>query len=669
VLKKLCAVMLFVFVATLFVSSAVFAADEGTFKRSADTTELQGGTTPTHVKRVNITGALQYVSKDKSSYDKRTLTNFTNMSNDFAYLQVWNPDVGLFYNFPDEVTGILAGGSGNQLGGGVDPIGFTVSPDHASRIVRSLSTNPADASGDSTVGRLFVVSADVLGSGITTAAIPFGLNYDGAAGIGETSNAVSVDARDRRFAGFSVSDIKLVKVYGDAESGKQIHFERVDSVASLTHGKFVVTKYRPNVSSGVFEDEVLPGTHVISPANAYRIIYAVKDDVENFDFTKPTGSLTGSSVGVIVDPVLLFAERPYVKTPVIAGATFQNTVQQVYAWRIRTKDGHPMMTSGVGQKGAGFNGYRAGVTISNDFRANVKDTFDTTYAYDMVWIKDTVLNTYGYDAPATQVVKFPAAIAQVANPQDTAIMMYTIRDVTNFVGKKVSDVSVFRVDDMNTAVPFTFAAAAADMVDGRFAILTPTTNAANGTHQQKFMAATDTFEEGGVYFVALVAKDGGAFDLQQGAQDVNSKNDKNVHFFAFAAIGSSAPVEPELVVTPASASMKPGESQEFTAEVKNSDKTFTFAWSSDNEDVATVEVVEGVVTVLANKVGEAKIKCVATEVLPAAAGIAEEPLTKEVTVTVAQDAPSGGSSGGCSVGGFAPATLLLLAPLFLLLKK
>ncbi len=666
-MKKLCAVMLFVFVATLFVSSAVFAADEGTFKRSADTIALQGGTTPTHVKRVNITGALQYVSKDKSSYDKRTLTNFTNMSNDFAYLQVWNPDVGLFYNFPDEVTGILAGGSGNQLGGGVDPIGFTVSPDHASRIVRSLSTNPADASGDSTVGRPFVVSADVLGSGITTAAIPFGLNYNGAADA--DSNRTSVDARDRRFAGFSVSDIKLVKVYGDAESGKQIHFERVDSLEALTHGKFVVTRHASNASA-VWSDTVLTGTAVIDTASAYRIIYAVKDDVENFDFTKPTGSLTGSSVGVIVDPVLLFAERPYVKTPVIAGATFQNTVQQVYAWRIRTKDGHPMMTSGTGVAGA--NPLRAGVTISNDFRADVKDTFDTTYAYDMVWIKDSVLNTYGYDTPATQVVKFPAAIAQVANAQDTAIMMYTIRDVTNFVGKKVSDVSVFRVDDMSTAVPFEFAAAAADMVDGRYAILTPTVNAANGTHQQKFMAATDTFEEGGVYFVALVAKDGGAFDLQQGAQDVNSKNDRNVHFFAFAAIGSGTPpVEPELVVTPASASMKPGESQEFTAEVKNSDKEFDFAWTSDNEDVATVEVVEGVVTVLANKVGEAKIKCVATEKLPAGVVAAEDPevYEKEVAVTVAQDAPSGGSSGGCSVGGFAPATLLLLAPLFLLLKK
>ena len=660
-LKKLCAVMLFVFVATLFVSSAVFAADEGTFKRSADTTELQGGTTPTHVKRVNITGALQYVSKDKSSYDKRTLTNFTNMSNDFAYLQVWNPDVGLFYNFPDEVTGILAGGSGNQLGGGVDPIGFTVSPDHASRIVRSLSTNPADASGDSTVGRLFVVSADVLGSGITTAAIPFGLNYDGAAGIGETSNAVSVDARDRRFAGFSVSDIKLVKVYGDAESGKQIHFERVDSVASLTHGKFVVTKYRPNVSSGVFEDEVLPGTHVISPANAYRIIYAVKDDVENFDFTKPTGSLTGSSVGVIVDPVLLFAERPYVKTPVIAGATFQNTVQQVYAWRIRTKDGHPMMTSGTGAAGA--NPLRAGVTISNDFRADVKDTFDTTYAYDMVWIKDSVLNTYGYDTPATQVVKFPAAIAQVANAQDTAIMMYTIRDVTNFVGKKVSDVSVFRVDDMNTAVPFTFAAAAADMVDGRYAILTPTANAADGTHQQKFMAATDTFEEGGVYFVALVAKDGGAFDLQQGAQDVTSKNDRNVHFFAFAAIASSTPVEPYLDVTPASPSVKVGDTQQLTAEVKNSTKTFAFTWTSDDEAIAKVDNA-GLVLAVAK--GAAKITCVADETATTAAA---EQYTKEITVTVTQDTPSGDSSSGCSVGGFAPATLLLLAPLFLLLKK
>jgi len=35
----------------------------------------------------------------------------------------------------------------------------------------------------------------------------------------------------------------------------------------------------------------------------------------------------------------------------------------------------------------------------------------------------------------------------------------------------------------------------------------------------------------------------------------------------------------------------------------------------------------------------------------------------------AQPQPSGGSSGGCSVGGFAPAALLLVAPLFLLLKK
>ena len=657
-LKKLCTVMLFVFVATLFASSAVFANELGTFTKSGDRTVVTG-TPLTHVKKVALGTSLAPVSKDIAlSLDKRTDTYFSNISNDFSYLQAWNPDFGIFFNFPDEVTGILTGGSGNVNGGGIDVNGFTVSPDHALRIVRSLSTNPADASGDSTVGRPYVVSADVLGSGITTAAIPFGLNYDGNVVAGNNND--SADARDRRFAGFSVSDIKLVKVYGDAESGKQIHFERVDSLASLTHGKFVVTRYATN-SSGVWSDTVLPGTAIIDLANAYRIIYAVKDDVENFDFSKPTGSLTGSSVGVIVDPVLFFAERPYVKTPVIAGATFQNTVQQVYAWRIRTKDGHPMMTSGTGAAGA--NPLRAGVTISNDFRADVKDTFDTTYAYDMVWIKDSVLNTYGYDTPATQVVKFPAAIAQVANAQDTAIMMYTIRDVTNFVGKKVSDVSVFRVDDMNTAVPFTFAAAAADMVDGRYAILTPTANAADGTHQQKFMAATDTFEEGGVYFVALVAKDGGAFDLQQGAQDVTSKNDRNVHFFAFAAIASSTPVEPYLDVTPASPSVKVGDTQQLTAEVKNSTKTFAFTWTSDDEAIAKVDNA-GLVLAVAK--GAAKITCVADETATTAAA---EQYTKEITVTVTQDTPSGDSSSGCSVGGFAPATLLLLAPLFLLLKK
>lgn len=620
-----------------------------------------------------------------------------------------------------------------------DPNGFTVHKDHANEIVNKLALNPANGphDKDGAIFSVYMLSVDVSGGlksfAKDTVVVPVGLNYEyfssrdraeyysvqkGRANIAKASSDVQIveytekgenenvvnyftsatskktDARmlgvgdkpvrpsddpkvqlygNSRFTGMRVRDIKLVKVYGNENSGKQIPFEQVYSMEKLEHGKFVVVKSVVSSMKGakvaIVTDTVLGPDAIITNDAPHRILYAVRDGVDNFDFTTP------HSNGPMVDPVLVYAEYPFVKDPAIKGdGAFHNTVETVVGWgRIASL------------RGPGFNAYdpdaksvaaypeedKAQDEHHNDYTALLRDTFDLDSSIkrlgskkdNMVWLKDSVItDQYGFDLD--NVHQFPMTLGDLSARQNTGVIVFSIREPEKFVGRRVSDVRVINATGKDFASPqeYRFVDNKTDMVDGTFAVLQrdPAYPTANYTtpFDQVMMAADDEFVEGQAYFIALAAKDGGDFDVQQGRQGIaDTKNDRTVHFAAFAVVGSVTPVLPTLVIGPAQSTIEPGEELQLTATRSDTGDDVDVTWESSDDAVLTVE--DGLVTGVAD--GTAVVT--ATPVAPSDL----DPATKTITVQTPQPG-GGGSGGGCSVG-FAPAAVLLLAPLFVLLKK
>ncbi len=573
ILKKLSAVLLLVFVASLFVTGAAFARA----MVQVDANALGANVTvPANVGRVSTGAAtLRMVSRDISVPYNATYgtTSYT----DYQHLQFVSPDAGYFFNFPDAVIAILEGGVGNvpTVDGGTDVTGYTVSSNRARAIARLVSANPADAvATEAGIASVYVWSADLatFAAGVNVVAVPVTINqWTSAAGV--------VTQGSNRFNGLRVSDIRAIKVRGDI-AGAQHDFKRIYRAADIEPNTFLVTRYNSWLSQDIIlgANDVIVANSNVTDDDPYRIILFVRDGDANFDF-----STTGTSDGVVIDPVVVVAENPFVKTPDIIG-TFSATTQALYGWKVETRTGEPLNA-----ERAQPYAIVAPATTNNSYTANVRNIMGSTNR--MVWITTAGLTSYGFDA--ADVHLFPATITQVAAAQNTAVVLYTIRDLGLFAGRTPSEVRVINANGENFATPmeYTLATTAAGMTDGHFAIMKPD---ATDRHRQVFVAADEEIVAGGVYFLALAAKDGGDYDVSQGNQGAAvGKNDTFVHFFAFATVGE-APVPS---VTP-----------------------------SETPSVAP-------------------------------------------SVTPSQAPVSGGSSGGCSVGSFAPAAVILLAPLFLLLKK
>ena len=751
VLKKLCAVLLFVFVAALAASSMAFAATDPVTRNHIDYLSIDvDGTNIKHNLRpgyniglsqdVDVSAQqaqriIRHVSKDKWHLGKEfvfaadpsaTARIIDMTSTDYDLMRLYSPDLRTFFNVPQSVVNDLYGGNGSFPGkDNKDTYGFTVESNHVREIVNKLALNPADGThiGEGGIMAAYMFSVDLTSGqvlGKDTIIVPLGLNYEfysddyerthyydtaagrtvpyadvtpAAAGVDFVASAdvlinvykvvtaptgakvvgwnVSDDVfGTNRFTGMRARDIKLVKVYGNSDSNKQLHFEFVDSQAKLEHGKFVIVKTTVGpVVNGVIQvtDEPLGADDIIGNANPYRILYAIRDQEPEFDFT------TNDSFGSIVDPVIVYAEYPFIKTARIKGeGAYENTVQVVQsAGRIAS-----MIGPAVSASDPAVTLIRAYIDDAadptnpdhNDYPAIVRDTFDLTTNDNMVWLKDSVIeDQYGFD-PAN-VHQFPMTLGLVGARQNTGIVVFSIRDLTQFVGKKVSDVKVINADaQFGNIKEYALATTKTGMVNGTFAVLQrdPGYPAANYTtpYDQVMMGADATFEEGKAYFIALAAKDGGDFDVQQGRQGIaDSKNDRVVHYAAFAVVAGTTPQVPTLVLTPSgSTTMEPGDTVDLVVTVSDGSAVPVVTWDSSDAAIASFVVSGDTCVVTAEAVGTANITCV-PEV-----GSGINPATP-VVITVAHNTPSGGSSGGCSVGGFAPATLLLLAPLFLLLKK
>jgi len=504
-------------------------------------------------------------------------------------------------------------------------------------------------------------------------------NDDGAKYVGYTSSfefdvKTALDNTifgNNRFTGMRARDINLVKVYGDATSGRQQHFELVSSKANLTHGKFVITKVQINLAPAndySVTETVLQPDDVIKNDAPYRILFCVRDQEENWDFTSDL------SKGAIIDPVLIYAEYPFVKDPNVKGdGSFQNTVEEVTLWgRIASMSGPGYVAYAPADAAVWSfpDTDHPHHDYTNDYTQLVRDTFDVTgpkkvgaSADNMVWFKNSVItDQYGFDLE--NVHQFPMTMGELSARQNTGVIVFSIREPEKFVGRRVSDVRIINATGKDFASPqeYRFVDNRTDMVDGTFAVLQRDpaypTGRTDDPFAQVMMHADDEFVEGQAYFIALAAKDGGDFDVQQGMQGVNdTKNDYIVHYAAFAVVGSATPVLPTLVIGPAQSTIEPGEELQLTATRSDTGDDVDVTWESSDDAVLTVE--DGLVTGVAD--GTAVVT--ATPVAPSDL----DPATKTITVQTPQPG-GGGSGGGCSVG-FAPAAVLLLAPLFVLLKK
>jgi len=393
---------------------------------------------------------------------------------------------------------------------------------------------------------------------------------------------------NNRFAGMRAGDIRLVKVSVGDGPNEQIEYLRVDRAADLQQQRFVVVA--TNVTTGV--DTVLGANDRLDGnGTLYRVVYRDRDGIPGIDLTR-----AGSNGVIVSSPAVIFAENPIIKQPDVA-AGLPVTSHWVMGYK-------PMTREGLGLDGEynvmarPFDGAQNPLG-NNLFPDYTRELFGVEA--DALWHTPAAITSYGYDL--ANVIRFPGTLANVP-VGNTAVVLYTLRPGAGFggsagldmlVGHAVNELQLINATG-NEDMPRNYNRVnnLAGLADGTFAVM----EQVPGTPWMQRVIADENhvFQAGKVYFLAVAARDGGDYDVDQGTQGNNvGKNNQCVHFSVFATVGAPAPS-----VTP---SIEP-------------------------------------------------------TVIPSI-NPSETP----------SQAPSGDSSDGCSVGGFAPATLLLLAPLFLLLKK
>ena len=461
---------------------------------------------------------------------------------------------------------------------------------------------------------------------------------------------------NNRFAGMRAGDIRFFKASVGDGPNEQIEYTRVDRATDLAQQRFVVTEY--NQTTGT--DTVL-GTddRLEGQGHLYRIVYRDRDGIPGVDMS------VANSTGVIIgSPALIFAENPIIKQPDALG-TLPTTSHWKYGYK-------PMTRTGLGLDGeyvarvAPFDGTQNRLA-NNLYPDYTRELFRVEA--DALWHTKAAVEGYGFDF--ANVIRFPGTLAEVS-VGNTAVVLYTLRpgagagfggsaglDMLVANGNTVADLQVINATG-NDAMPrnYTLVTSVGDLRDGTFAVFEQVVN--GNVQRQRICPADEVFTAGKVYFLAVAAKDGGDFDVDQGTQGNNvGKNNRCVHFSVFAAVGGVTPVEPKLEIGASKYTLEPGEELQLTATRSDTGEPVAVAWTGSDDAVLTVDE-EGLLTAVA--VGTATVTATPTDL-----GSDLDPATKAFTVEVPQPG-GGGSGGGCSVG-FAPAAALLLAPLFVLLKK
>jgi len=610
VLKKLYAVMLFVFVASLFAAGAGFAATSQVVSADYSSTTTSGPDSFGRVTSNLVVGAPR-VGADQipDNFNRNTST----VAAGAAHQAVSN---NVLYSMA--TAGQIRGNASLFLASMSDDFAAVVSLDTwavsnnlavvSDTIAKSLRSGifSAPARLDQEALQLHVVfSADVDGT------------TDVNAGVG-----LALFQLEREFYGKRADELRGVKALTATSATA---FETVFSSMALDDKKAAVVE-RTMTVGGVTLDRVMAADERVGQnINAsYFIGLAVQ-----------AGKAWDASLynGVVVDPSFAIASNPLYPHFVPAIGSLPTTTVPIKLDAVKTQ--------------------LQGTVDPEGKIARVTERKWTNFRY----VKESIITGFGYALADVQQIPAYQLLVGSTQVDDPRVVLFYLDDV-KFKGLAVSQIGVSGAY-VNSATDieerkFTLAETAAGLVDGTYAILK---NDSPATDRQKVMAATETIEEGTTYYVAIAVRRQQNFDLRHDDSSL-------IYVPAFITKFGSAPAAPKLVLTPSgSTTLEPGDTVDLVVTVSDGSAVPVVTWDSSDAAIASFVVSGDTCVVTAEAVGTANITCV-PEV---GSGI---DAATPVAITVAQNTPSGGdSSSGCSVGGFAPATLLLLAPLFLLLKK
>jgi len=600
-LKKLFVVFLFVFLASIFVAGTAFAVtrqipdlgnpvdaavrgtavDAGAGILSADE-YVPIRSEGIHMLRVSgdFSPLVSIISKDNWHQER-----FPDaiQSSDYEFLK---SDVAS-YAVPDGVIALLKGGDSYRRADRADQadhIGFTIQSNAALHIVRHHSANPGSVhpqlyatnetdisgtvpdmitAGDTTLLVPYMLSADVLPSAGRTVAIPVPLNFvgsnvvqqaylDGAwrSGVPQSFDAELVgnisNAGDRlerrptaRFRGMRASDIRLIKVHKDNLAAGSSSYVRRNTAGTLGLNEFVVTRL-VNGRDIVLQDNDLIAAGGAGTDDYYRVIYKIADG---------THDLSATGDGIVVDPVIIFADNPITKFPSVNGVPI--TTHQTMGYMPRTREG---VGVDYDLQPRAWPGPNATANVANNLYPDyTRQQFEVVNG--LLWHSNASIAAWGgLNLQPNQVVKFPGTLARTF-AGNTALVVYTIRPGAGFhggsigldqlVGRPISDLRVFSLtgnadEDREYEQVFNAAHLSTAHRDGTFAVLRLAANDPN--FQEVITDPNHVFAAGGVYFLAVAARDGGEFDVDQGLQgNGQGKNNECVHFSVFAAVDAATP--------------------------------------------------------------------------------------------------------------------------------
>lgn len=578
--------------------------------------------------------------------------------------------------------------------------GYAVPRIEARNISHALFANPGTnvgtdddpfTIGQETMTSVFVWSADRIYS--------TDLDMSGLGGEPDTV-AVMVRLDNDLYKGLKASDLNVIKVEANAGDW-QGELTQVYSASQLRKNTFAVVLRDTSADRDFVVgpdhviqagDRALASDGTICPTDRtcdvewlwmqYFALVAVKKQ-DPWDVADARSGFEEVIGGLHI----VVGERPFVKTPNLC-CGYPDGVEPRFGWVLGNRPNAEQRYDGFTRDpflADAISGRPANMGVDSGYPDAVLEAMEN-WNY-MHFVTDEVVEAYGFGS--APVFKLPAVRAGSVPAEKTALVMFTIRlgdgemelPVADFVGKTPADVQVFDVSgpEAGDKVPYELATNYLDLTEGHFAILKPH---ATNRHEQVIVPADEAFEEG-VYFVALAARDNGEFDNDK----FNPLSNNQVWFSpAFVVFGAVAPMEPGIVVDGQTtlevggynvltayvdmvAALEDGEDEEFEIGYKVIDEDEVIEVVKVEEDEEEVEAAQLsntiVLGVTGKNVGEATIRFFQVD---DEGEEVEGGLEKEVTITVVAPEPGGhGSSGGCSVG-FAPAAVLLLAPLFLLKK-
>lgn len=707
-MKKLCAVVLFAFLASFFAAGVAFAAVAPVISMDSFVQPALHGVPALLKQSPPMLMSTDIASTDVTSHSKESWDFVANFNDgQVRALEVFGEGVAVSRDVAKDIAGFLF----DNLDVGLDGNGLAGAGDHLVPVVVWSADTGGGTSVEPLVAVMFMLESE--------------------------------DAILHGYYGKRAKDIFAVKVLGDGLPDGRV-FTQVYSAADITDHTSAIVKVVGSVHTVLAADEVLDVT------KEYALLVAVRKGATNWDNSKASGEALNGNVdfaNIIIDPMFISTVYPF--------EPFGYAITDVRP-DVVDRTSFDVMTD------------KANIDEPSVFMA-VKANLENSAVNDMVWVTEAAIEDLGYAKENVQ--RFPVVSADIGSGKpDTVYVVQMLRTEAPFIGKAVQELKV--VTGGVNSVVFDMVDDPSKFADGKSMILKKASaSSLYSSSSNKFvnLKLTDKIEEGGTYWVAIAVKDGGDFDYHKTINQVitpffvaatgSAKPEPTNPFTAVPAIdglptGLATPdatvvfanltetglttaaqgavntagtevnggVQYYMSSTVASAILAAHEADLGTSPISQatvpvmkaalptgtSAAAFAFPIASSfagktvgdvkfykavNGTAADAKEFELVQTGAAITDGKFAIVTSAGVVKTASETVATGDLVVYAIadggdfdldgavnssisdpVLVACDntaAPTSGgdSSSGCSVGGFAPATLLLLAPLFLLLKK